>query len=65
MPGRTGATAVTACSRCSGHVLAHLADGAALENAGRAYLRNLELEEAIYRSAASGRWAQIEPASTM
>jgi predicted dehydrogenase len=47
------------------HVLAHLADGAPLENAGRAYLRNLEIEEAIYRSAASGRWAQIEPASTM
>jgi predicted dehydrogenase len=52
------------------HVLAHLRDGAALENDGRAYLRNLEIEEAVYRSAASGRWqrlgpAQIEPASTM
>lgn len=47
------------------HVLAHLQAGAPLENAGRAYLRNLEIEEAIYRSAASGRWAQIEPASTM
>jgi predicted dehydrogenase len=47
------------------HVLAHLAHGAPLENAGRTYLRNLEIEEAIYRSAAIGRWAQIEPASTM
>ena len=50
------------------HVLAHFQDGAPLENDGRAYLRNLEIEEAIYRSAASGRWQalpQIEPASTM
>jgi hypothetical protein len=47
------------------HVLAHLAQGTPLENAGRAYLRNLQIEEATYRSAGSGRWAQIEPASTM
>jgi D-apiose dehydrogenase len=49
-------------------VLAHFQDGAPLENDGRAYLRNLEIEEAIYRSAASGRWQalpKIEPASTM
>ena len=39
-----------------GHVAAHLTDGAPLENSGEAYLRNLEIEEAIYRSAASGRW---------
>jgi predicted dehydrogenase len=50
------------------HVLAHFQAGAPLENDGRAYLRNLEIEEAIYRSAASGCWQalpQIEPASTM
>jgi D-apiose dehydrogenase len=50
------------------HVLAHRQDGAPLENTGRAYLRNLEIEDAIYRAAASGRWKrlpQIEPASTM
>jgi predicted dehydrogenase len=50
------------------HVVAHFADGAPLENDGRSYLRNLEIEDAIYRSAASGRWQalpQIEPASTM
>ena len=52
------------------HVLAHLQNGAPLENTGRAYLTNLEIEDAIYRSAASGRWErltapQIEPASTM
>lgn len=33
------------------HVLAHLRDGAALENTGRAYLRNIAIEEAVYRSA--------------
>ncbi len=37
------------------HVLAHLRDGAPLENDGRSYLRNMEIEEAIYRSAAEGR----------
>jgi predicted dehydrogenase len=49
------------------HVLVHRQHGAPLENTGAAYLANLEIEEAIYRSAASGRWEhpQIEPASTM
>ncbi|WP_420394539.1 Gfo/Idh/MocA family protein [Acuticoccus sp.] len=37
------------------HVVAHLLDGAPLENAGADYLANLEVEEAIYASAASGR----------
>ena len=41
------------------HVLAHLTDGAPLENSGGAYLRNLEIEEAIYRSAESGRWEPL------
>ena len=41
------------------HVIAHLQGGAPLENAGAAYLRNLEIEEAIYRSAASGRWQAL------
>ena len=43
------------------HVLAHLQDGAPLENEGRAYLRNLEVEEAIYRSADTGRWQPLPP----
>jgi predicted dehydrogenase len=38
------------------HVVAHLQNGAPLENSGSAYLRNLEIEEAIYDSAASGAW---------
>jgi hypothetical protein len=37
------------------HVVRHLRDGTPVENAGDAYLRNLEIEEAIYRSATSGR----------
>ncbi len=37
------------------HVVRHLRDGAPLENPGDAYLRNLEIEDAIYRSAARGR----------
>ncbi|MGH6896556.1 MAG: Gfo/Idh/MocA family protein [Geminicoccaceae bacterium] len=41
------------------HVIAHYQDGAPLENTGEAYLRNLEIEEAIYRSAASGRWEAL------
>jgi D-apiose dehydrogenase len=35
------------------HVVRHFRDGAPLENTGRAYLRNLEIEDAIYRSATS------------
>lgn len=37
------------------HVVAHLERGEALENSGRAYLANLEAEEAVYRSAEEGR----------
>jgi D-apiose dehydrogenase len=42
------------------HVVAHFQDGAPLENIGAAYLRNLEIEEAIYRSAESGRWQKLD-----
>jgi D-apiose dehydrogenase len=41
------------------HVVAHLQGGAPLENTGSAYLRNLEIEQAIYRSAASGQWEAL------
>jgi hypothetical protein len=40
------------------HEVDHFRHGAPLENGGQAYLRNLEIEDAIYRSAESG---QIEP----
>jgi predicted dehydrogenase len=41
------------------HVIRHLRHGAPLENSGDAYLRNLEIEDAIYRSAASGRFEAL------
>ena len=37
------------------HLVAHLTRGAALENTGAAYLRNMEIVEAIYRSHETGR----------
>ncbi len=36
------------------HVVAHLQNGTALENTGQAYLTNLEVEDAVYRSSAQG-----------
>ncbi|MGI9437522.1 MAG: Gfo/Idh/MocA family protein [Geminicoccaceae bacterium] len=41
------------------HVLAHLDSNAHLENTARDYLKNLEIEEAVYRSAASGALTTI------
>ena len=41
------------------HVLSHLLDGAPLENCGRDYLVNLEIEEAIYRSAEGGQFLPV------
>jgi predicted dehydrogenase len=43
------------------HVISHLRDGTPLENCGRAYLRNLLIEEAIYRSNDEGRWIDTSP----
>ena len=43
----------------SRHVVDHLTAGAPLANSGRDYLRNLEIEEAVYRSAAEGRFIQV------
>jgi len=37
------------------HVVEHFCHGAPLENTAQAYLRNLAIEEAIYRSADTGR----------
>lgn len=44
------------------HVLAHIEEGAALENCGRDYLVNLVIEDAVYRSAGTGRFQKLEPA---
>jgi predicted dehydrogenase len=44
------------------HLLAHLIDGTPLENSGRDYLKNLMIEEAIYRSAEMGQFLAIADA---
>lgn len=41
------------------HIVAHLLDGAPVFNTGRAYLRNFEIEEAIYRSNAEKRLIEL------
>lgn len=41
------------------HVLDHLRESAPLENAGRDYLSNLRVEDAVYRSHAEGRWVSL------
>jgi D-apiose dehydrogenase len=41
------------------HVVQHLLDGGPLENDGAAYLRNVDIEEGVYRSAQEGRWVSI------
>lgn len=51
-PDATGGGSVEALQA---HVLRHLRDGAPVENAARAYLANLRVEEAAYVSAATGR----------
>lgn len=46
------------------HVVEHLLDGAPIENPGRGYLRNLEIEQTIYRSYEEMRWIETPlPAS--
>ncbi len=44
-----------ACTQLQSHVLAHLSNGAALENAAHDYLPNLAVQAAIYQSHTSGR----------
>ena len=41
------------------HILKHFQEGTPLETDARAYLRNLDIEEAIYRSAAEQRWISL------
>ena len=43
------------------HVVAHLRDGTPVENTGREYLRNVEVEHAVYRSSDEGRWIDLAP----
>jgi predicted dehydrogenase len=41
------------------HIVAHLLDDAPVEIGAADYLRNVEIEEAIYRSAEEGRWITV------
>jgi predicted dehydrogenase len=45
--------------RQQAHLLAHFASGAPLVNSGRDYLRNIEIEEAIYRSDREARFITV------
>jgi predicted dehydrogenase len=49
------------CRALQQHVVDSLLQGTPLENAAGAYLRNLEIEEAIYRSHAEGRRVEFSP----
>jgi len=44
------------------HVIAHLRDGAPVENTAREYLRNVDIEDAIYRSNFEQRWIDLDAA---
>jgi len=53
-----------ACTALQAHVLAHLQEGAAVENSARDYLANLHVQAAIYHSHQTGRrvaMAQFDP----
>lgn len=53
-----------ACTALQAHVLAHLRDGAALENSATDYLANLHVQAAVYHSHHTGRrvaMAQFDP----
>lgn len=45
--------------RLQRHVLDHLREGAPLHNQAAAYLKNLWIEEALYRSAGERRWIDL------
>ncbi len=43
------------------HILKGLLGRGNLENTGRAYLRNLQIQEAVYQSAEENRWIDCRP----
>lgn len=45
--------------RLQRHVIRHLLDGEPIENAAENYLRNVEIEDAVYRSAEMGCWVTV------
>ena len=48
-----------ACEWLQRHVVRHFKEGALLENTARDYLVNLRVQEAVYRSAATGQRIEI------
>jgi D-apiose dehydrogenase len=48
-----------ACEWLQRHVVAHFVSGAPLENTARDYLADLRVQEAVYRSAATGRRVEL------
>ncbi|CAG0963031.1 D-apiose dehydrogenase [Burkholderiales bacterium] len=49
-----------ACGWLQAHVVAHLRHGAPLENSARAYLANLKVQEAVYRSHVDGLRVELK-----
>lgn len=49
-----------ACEALQAHVVAHLRQGAPLENSARAYLANLKIQEAVYRSHVDGLRVELK-----
>ncbi len=54
-PGSDAGAFGGACTALQAHVLAHLRDGAPLQNGARDYLVNLHVQAAVYHSHASGQ----------
>ena len=48
------------CRALQAHVVRHLLEGEAIENTGKAYLANLRIEEAVYRSSAEGKKVMLQ-----
>ncbi|RPH46838.1 MAG: gfo/Idh/MocA family oxidoreductase [Burkholderiales bacterium] len=59
--GPAGAFAGGAVAALQSHVLAFARGGSPAENTGREYLRNIDIQEAIYRSHREGRRIGLEP----
>ncbi len=57
----TASFAGGACTLLQQHVVDHLRHGAPLENEAPAYLRNIEIEEAVYESSRTGRRIELPP----
>jgi predicted dehydrogenase len=57
--GQTGTFGGGTCEWLQRHVVAHLLNGAPLENTAREYLVNIKIQEAVYRSHKDGRRIEL------